>query len=139
MKRASAYGRDGKVFFDAQAKTEAGFYVGSEPVVVVDPSDTKGLSAGLLRVLDAYRTGVPTPSRREERGQELYAAAGVGTWREFVKGAKLVDIELNDGIITLVSWRNDGRGFVPTDRKRSAPMGSPDLAATVIAALADAE
>jgi hypothetical protein len=52
-----------KAFIPTMARTQAGFYVGIEPVEVVDVRDQVGLEQALLRAVHRGNPSVRTPSR----------------------------------------------------------------------------
>jgi hypothetical protein len=55
--------RKGKVFIPTVARTEAGYYLGIEPIAVIDCQDRNAVSSGLVDAIKRGNPIIPTPSR----------------------------------------------------------------------------
>jgi hypothetical protein len=80
--------RKGKVFVPTTAKTEAGYYLGIEPVAVVDASDRAAVKAAFLDSVNRGNPIVPTPSRANFPPDPLLKYAKVKSVSEFAKSVQ---------------------------------------------------
>ena len=79
--------RKGKVFVPTTAKTEAGYYLGIEPVAVVDATDRAAVKAAFLDAVSRGNPIVPTPSRSNFPPDPLLKYANVKSVSELAKSA----------------------------------------------------
>ena len=80
--------RKGKVFVPTMAQTDAGFYVGIEPVVVVDETDHAAIEKAIVSVVEQGNPRVPTPSRDAYSEDVVLKYAGVKSLPAFEKLAR---------------------------------------------------
>lgn len=83
--------RKGRAFIPTMAKTDAGFYMGIEPVEVVDASDHSGLQEALIRSISRGNPSVSTPGRDNYPEDPLLKHAGVKSLATFEKGCRKLE------------------------------------------------
>lgn len=125
MRRAAVYRRGGKFFIHSCSKTTAGVWVLSEPISVVSPEDgVRELGRMVLLALDASRENVPHPTDWKGILSPVLALSGVRSWAAFAKNASYVEIEGEEGNLTLTPAENLGarEGFREEPSKRVSVM-----------------
>lgn len=119
---ASVVVRKGKAYTCVAAQTEAGFYVDSEPVFVVD-LDTDEVLAALEKVIALGHPSVPTPTveeMRKRQGLIIPSAAGVSSWKKLAQGGASYSIQWRkDGTTTLFISHLDTKGRFEWDPART--------------------
>lgn len=87
----SVYKRDGSLFVVPSARAIDGFWVAVDGVQAMDESIAPDILGDAVRAaLDASTVDVPTPSRDTDLTAPLLQAAGVRTFGQFMRGAKMV-------------------------------------------------
>lgn len=139
-KLATIYLRKSKLLIASSSKTISGFWVAEGPVQVVDEGDAFAIAAALRIAFERSRSRVPVPNSFSEPIAPLLEAAGVKSWRSFVKDAKSIGASLFDGTITLTpKQRIDRAGnYIPISEKARTVSSNGDLGATVAETFADA-
>jgi hypothetical protein len=99
--------RKGQAFVPTMARTEAGFYMGIEPVEVVDAHDRVALEQAIIRVVKRGNPAVPTPSRADYSKKEsvLLKHAKVKSLSSFEKLAKSWKFSKREGAYFIVPYR----------------------------------
>src|SRR5260370_31526083 len=100
MKHASAYLRKGKIFLSPLSKTNKGFLIRWEPIVVTSEDDAQ-LGRKVLLVLSKSAVNVPHPESWMGRSDLMAKAAGVRSYEAFADLAKCVGIAQNDDEVFL--------------------------------------
>lgn len=140
-KSAVVYLRGGKVLVQSQARLPNGALLADKLIAVLNERDRGAIGLAVSEALEAYRTGAEMPEDVLQ-DNELYLAAGVRGWRQFVSGTKAVGVKLNDNLIALQPRKNAGPrdGFIHTEGKDHTVLcGDPELGNKVMAAFKDAE
>lgn len=91
------------------SRTTHGFWIFSPPVTIVDEGD-EGVGRELLRILSESREDVPHPDSWKGLTDPLTRAAGVRSFNALIKGAKSVDICLDDNGVVFIPTLNGGLG-----------------------------
>jgi hypothetical protein len=116
------YGRQGFCYISPDDRTVDGVWIGSGHVVKVEASDPDEIGGAVLSALGRSRGGAPHPRQEEWAEQRRRAlapileAAGLRTWRSFVRTAQLITACGADGGVIVELWAHDGRRldvFVP--------------------------
>jgi hypothetical protein len=94
-----------QVFVPTMARTEAGFYIGIEPVEVVDLCDHAAVEQALIRTISRGNPSVPTPSRANFPKNPLLKYAKVKSDSSFDKVAKSWKLSKRDGAYFIVPYR----------------------------------
>jgi hypothetical protein len=116
--RAAVYTR-GTVFLAyPEVRTEAGFFLASEPYMLISRLEPAEIGHAVSAALETSDTEVATPKRAEwrERNAARFRAARVKSESAFMRGARLVTLERKGGAIELMPHQNGGgvgaeRGF----------------------------
>ena len=87
--------RKSQAFVPTMARTQAGFYMGIDPVEVLDVSDRKAIEKAVVRVVTQGNPTVPTPTRDSFPEDPLLKAAKVGTLAAFEKSAQTWKLSKN--------------------------------------------
>ena len=131
---AGAHQVSGRITFHACSKTTAGFLIHSEPFVSLDEdADTASLGARAMEVLSSYRTNIEPPEWSSQEWKKLrsahYKAIGVRSERELMAKGRFIDLDQDNGFITVTPSLNAGKrgndkGFVPLpDREIRVELG----------------
>jgi hypothetical protein len=143
VKAATIYERKGKLYAHSSSKTTAGVWVINAPTLTADKANFGEVGRVIRECLAASREGVPHPSSFANLFDPVLALADVSSFGTFVKSAKCVEIETNDGVTAaLIPTRNEGvdDGFSPLPGKTEAPLDSDEaLGAATITVLAMSE
>jgi hypothetical protein len=134
---ASVVVRKGKAYTCVAAQTEAGFYVDSEPVFVVD-LHTDEVLAALEKVIALGHPSVPTPTVEEMRKRPglIPSAAGVSSWKKLAQGGASYSIQWRkDSTITLFISRLDKKGRFEWDPARTRTFAGDTPLRTVVEAI----
>jgi hypothetical protein len=122
MKRATVYHRKSQFFVHASCRTTAGVWIFGLPFVALEQScNDASLGDAVCAALAGSRHGIPHPLTWTGLLTPLLDAAGVRTWNTFAKSASCVEIEEQDGHISVVPTRNLGpeEGFQPEPSRSS--------------------
>ncbi|MBL8546320.1 MAG: hypothetical protein JNL81_07635 [Hyphomonadaceae bacterium] len=140
-KAASIHLRRGKFYVDTESRTKAGIWVGVGAVQIVDEGNDIALAEALRSALEASQHGIPTPPPDDDLTISILEAAGVKTWRAFVRDATCVDAKLSDGRVTLTPYRKVDRAgnYVPIPEKaQTIRLASEELGTIVRSVFDDA-
>ncbi|WP_326557256.1 hypothetical protein [Micromonospora sp. NBC_01796] len=109
--------RRGRYVAYSSSLTTDGLWIANGVFDLLDePADDRELGAAVRRMLDASRTGVPTPDLRggPTPFAPLLDALGLRSWATYAKGTRHVDIEWDSDELLVSPTRNGGarEGFV---------------------------
>lgn len=128
LKLWSFFVRQGMAYLQPTAKTEAGFFVSTEPVVVVSIQDTELFQKALKEIIGKGNPLVATPLRDAPSKSTLLIKANVKTVAQFEKDAQSWQIEAMDGMYTINQMRrNIGRGWENDPEKETSLPLQPSL------------
>ncbi|WP_405109494.1 hypothetical protein OG559_28650 [Micromonospora sp. NBC_01405] len=134
--------RRGRYVAHSSSLTTDGLWIANGVFDVLDgPADDRALGAAVHRMLDASRTGVPTPDLRG--GPSPFApvldALGLRSYATYAKGTRQVDVERDADAVLVSPTRNGGarEGFVGLTEHavRLTDPGDEELGAALRAAL----
>jgi hypothetical protein len=94
-----------QVFVPTMARTEAGFYIGIEPVEVVDVRDHGAVEQALMRAISRGNPSVPTPSRANFPKNPLLKYAKVKSDSSFDKVTESWKLSKREGAYFIVPYR----------------------------------
>ena len=137
-KLVGIYERRGTLFISPYHKTETGFWVGDEEIVMVDSGDFSAIAGAVIAALSKSREGVSTPERDFDPTASLLNAAGVASFSAFAKSAKSLTVELVNGILEITpdKYKGSRDGFVPMIEKTiRTGKGDKNLGKAVVEAL----
>jgi len=132
--RCSFYLRRGTVYVPTMAQTEAGFWLGIEPVVVEKVADADALKGVLLRAITQGNPIVPTPTREHFPPDVMRRYCGMKSFSAFERTAQLWSISHKADSYVICPWRRSARyrGAWEEDHKREtivpAAMGLEEIA-----------
>lgn len=139
MHAATIYQRNNIFFIHASSKTEAGFWILSEPAIKIEAeSSPEVLEQAIASALKASKENIDQPKSFDGIFEPILRLAGVRSWSIFAKNAKCVEVEEGREIITLIPTKNLGikAGFEPLQHlKMTHPVGKPGLADLILKAL----
>jgi hypothetical protein len=95
-----------QVFVPTMARTTAGFYMGIEPVEVVNALDRAALEQAIIRVVKRGNPSVPTPTRTTFPKSPLLKYAKMKSISSFDKVAKSWKFSKRDGAFLIVPYRH---------------------------------
>jgi hypothetical protein len=105
----SFYLRKGSAFVPTMAKTEAGFWMGIEPVDVRKVESPEALQALLLAVIKRGNPVVPTPTRNNFPRPVIERYCGLKSLSAFEQTASCWAISQDDGDFHIYEWRRSER------------------------------
>jgi hypothetical protein len=108
----------GQAFVPTMARTEAGFYIGIEPVEVVDARDHVGMEQALIRTIRRGNPAVPTPSRANSSKNLLLKYAKVKSTTSFEKLARSWKFSKSDGAYLIIPYKRRKDGGEEEDQER---------------------
>ena len=119
--------RKGKAFVPTMAQTEAGFYIGIEPVEVIDATDRQGLEQALIRAVNRGNPVVPTPTRDKFPEDPLLKHAKVKSLSTFEKSAQSWKLSKREGAYLIAPYRpgKHGGSEEDVDRTEAIPEEEP--------------
>jgi hypothetical protein len=128
-RRATLYRRGKQLLVNRVDTTTTGIPITGPEVMVFDleVSDEE-LGSAIVAIVGRAQIGVPHPDwDRPEVTKPLYVAAGVSSWRAFVRGTLDVSIFLDDGRLEFLPSENGGArlGFGPIDGSVFADLSDP--------------
>lgn len=112
------YHRKGQVFVPTVSKTDAGFFLDSNPVAVLDARDEVGI---MLAIQTAVARGNPVataPDRESFPPPAVLEHAKVKSWSTFEKSALFWKIRLKDAVYQVCPTRKSATGGWETDTSR---------------------
>ena len=122
------YLRDGEVFVPTVAKTDAGFFVDIEPVVVLKSNEPMGVMAAVVAVINNGNPSVETPSRAAFPKPAVLSHAKVKTWAAFEKKANFWKVTKNGSEFQLKPQRkSSGHGWEDVPGKSESFVGDGAL------------
>jgi hypothetical protein len=136
VKRASAVLREGKIFIEPISRTVTLWNVSTDPVLISSPDDPD-LGLKMLETLGRSMDGLPEPKNlMDEKSTVMVKAAGLRSWRQLIRGAKLVSFSFDGGQVTFTPSRNGGYGkaFLYLADQFHCPAVSEEMAATLLEA-----
>jgi hypothetical protein len=110
--------RKGRVLVPTMAKTEAGFYVGVEPVHVLDEWDSEGIESAIVAAVERGNPRIPTPNRNEYGPDIVLKHAGVRSRDVFNRLARTWNLSLKDGMFQISPSRPGRYGGAEEDLDR---------------------
>jgi hypothetical protein len=111
--------RKGQAFIPTMAKTEAGFYMGIEPVAVVDVSDRRGVEDALLCTVCRGNPIVPTPTRDTFPEDVVLKHAKVKSLSTFERSSETWQLAKHHDAYTLAPCRPGKHGGSEEDPDRT--------------------
>jgi len=99
------YLRKGIVYVPTVAQTEAGFYLGVEPVDVVPVANTEALQRAILRAIKTGNPKIATPTRANFPEPVLLRYANVKSWPVFEKNALFWNVAEKNGLYEIYRGR----------------------------------
>jgi hypothetical protein len=110
--------RRGKVYVPTTARTEAGFYLAIEPVLVADESDTSAVEEAVISTVERGNPVVPTPSRNDYKEYVLLKHAGVKSLSTFEKSARTWKLSRRGVNFLIAPYRPGRHGGAEEDLER---------------------
>ena len=107
VKKAAAFQRGGNIFMHPYSETTQGFWIFSDPVLVVRDTDP-AIASQLLDALSKSAKNVTHPTSWKGLTAPLLRAAGVRSFDAFTKSAKGVDVCLEGDCIMFTPTSNGG-------------------------------
>ena len=129
--------RKGQAFVPTMAKTEAGFYIGIEPVEVVDPRNRPGLEDALKRTISRGNPTMPTPPRSNFPESVLVKHAKAKSLFDFEKYATSWKLSMRDGAYFIVPYRPSGNSGNVEDTERGEAIPADKELDAVVRRLVD--
>jgi len=105
----SFYLRRGIAYVPTVAKTQAGYWLGIEPVDVERVSDAEALKAVLLRAISRGNPIVPTPSREHFPRDVMRRYCGMRSFSAFERTTQLWSISQHGDEYVICPWRRSER------------------------------
>lgn len=144
LRSTAAYRLRDRIVIRAEAKAgEYGPITGVEPFLTLPPDAApEEVGAGILTALDAYRSGVPEPTKSEYDvvARALYRAAGVRSHRKLLESSLYCRVSESRDLFQLVPYHNGGtrgnrKGFQPKNPMEWLLVRKPATAAELGEAL----
>ncbi len=125
--------RKGQAFVPTMARTEAGFYMGIEPVEVVDARDPKAIEDAMLRAVERGNPVVPTPRRDNYPPDPLLKYANVKSMSTFEKSSQSWKLSKLGDAYVIAPYRplKSGGSEEDVDRTEAIPVGEESLTSVV--------
>ena len=111
--------RKGKAYIPTMAKTEAGFYMGMDPIEVVDTADRREVEDAVMRAITRGNPVVPTPTRDSYPPSPLLKAANVKSLSTFEKSARSCKLSKAEGAYEIVPYKRTKPAGALEDREQS--------------------
>jgi hypothetical protein len=114
------------VIIPTKAETEDGFFIGVEPVAVVDAADSVAVVRAVVAALERGNPRIKTPARDAFPPPVVLPYAGVKSWKTFEKGAQTwgVDVEDKHTVIRPQRRHSEGGWVDDEDRLEYFPPGT---------------
>ena len=109
-----------KILLHQCLKTKAGFWMGVQPYFLIGAqSSAKEIGNNILKILEKPSYIIPTPkfdSNNKNKSNLKLKAANVKSEKEFIDGAKNIQIYLKNDILSFIPTKNgglkgEGKGF----------------------------
>jgi hypothetical protein len=129
--------RSKKIILQPVSKTTVGLWKGDGPVVAIEEADVSKLGESVLKALAGSREDIPHPTSWKGSFDLVLKAAGVKSWKAFVKSAKRVEIKFSTNRVSFVPTKNCGPrdGFQSLDEASlDCPPTESELTTTLFAA-----
>lgn len=98
--------RKGRVFVPTMARTKAGFYMGIEPIAVVDAHDQAAVEQAIIKTVKRGNPAVPTPSRADySKKSALLKRANVKSNSAFEEFAQSWKLSKREGAYFIVPYK----------------------------------
>jgi hypothetical protein len=116
-----------KILYAGKVELKAGFYMGIEPVEVIDAPDRLGVEQALIRAVNRGNPVVPTPTRENYPEDPLLKHAKVKSLSIFEKSAQSWKLSKREGAYLIAPYRasNDGGAEEDVDRTEAVPGQEP--------------
>ena len=111
--------RKGKAYVPTMARTEAGFYLGMEPIEVVDTADRQEVENAVMRAITRGNPVVPTPSRDSYPPDPLLKSANVKSLSTFEKSAQRWQLAKRQGAYEIVPYKSVKPAGALEDREQT--------------------
>jgi hypothetical protein len=117
--KCSLFVRNGTAYIPTLAKTEAGYYMDIDPVVVVSVSDSEAFAKSILETIARGHPKIPTPTRDVGFPQWVVPKyAKLKSRSAFEKGATYWNLAERDGAYTIEEWqKREQGGWLPDPSK----------------------
>jgi hypothetical protein len=79
----SIYFYNGKFYIPSQVQTDVGYYLSTEPVTVLDATDTEGLQSAVRDMITHRTPIVPAPPKNDIPKPFLHKYAKAKSWKTF--------------------------------------------------------
>lgn len=114
MKAATAYERRGMIFVHSLSRTTEGIWILCDPVLALNADDTLGAGKAVMDCLSSSVVGVKHPQSFGNVFLPVLKMAKTKSYKDFVRGAKCVEIFGDGGRIKLFLTKNMGvdEGFM---------------------------
>jgi hypothetical protein len=110
--------RCGKVFVPTMAQTEAGFFLGIEPVAVLDEKDLDAIESAIVSAVKKGNPKIPTPGREEYKADVLLKHSGVKSLSTFARLARTWNLSRQRGAFLISPSRPAQHGGSEEDSSR---------------------
>jgi hypothetical protein len=119
--------RKTRVFVPTMAKTEAGFYMGIEPVEVVDATDREAVERAMIRAIARGNPVIPTPTRDNFPEDPLLKHANVKSLSTFERSAQTWKLSKRQGAYLIAPYKpgKEGGSVEDFDRTEAVPAEIP--------------
>jgi hypothetical protein len=97
--------RKGKAFIPTMARTDAGFYIGMEPVEVVDATEREEVENAIMRAITRGNPPVPTPSPGDYPKSPPQERAKVKSPSAFERSAQRWKLSRHGGTWEIVPYK----------------------------------
>jgi hypothetical protein len=122
--KADIYSRDDLLYVATLALTRRGYTFETDQVhTLSDALDSETLGTTVLHALDAYEVNVPDIGDPGQHASAMLRTLGFKNLRQFERGAKLVGVQVVDGIAHVLPTKPYGRGGYLGLTEADAPDG----------------
>jgi hypothetical protein len=122
--KADIYSRDDLLYVVTLALTRRGYTFETDQVhTLSDAVDSETLGTTVLRALGAYEATVPDIGDPRQHAAAMLRTLGFKSLRQFERGAKLIGVQIVDGIALVLPTKPYGRGGYLGLTKSDAPDG----------------
>lgn len=146
-KSASIYLKDGMIRILPIVTTTQHISLEAEPVFFLHASDAvETIGKIALEAFDYCRADFPHPSNQHEftlHSRSINKAMKIKTWKAFQLGAKTLSIRIENSIISIHPYKNEGvrAGFTPLGKEkvRTCSLDPAELGQAILDAFKDCE
>jgi hypothetical protein len=120
MKTATVYKRRNSLLLHSNSQTTSGVWIAAPPFVKLDAHEEPAtIGQAVIKTLEASQASVSHPTKWDRLFEPMLEIAGVKSWAGFIKGASCVEIDLENGRLTISPNKNNGaqEGFTPSQGK----------------------